>query len=179
MGLSPRVVDLGRYELLAAIADTGSIGACARHLGLSQPAVSTRIRGLEQHLGLRLLDRHPRGATLSEAGMLVLGWARPALEAAATFDQALSSLTGPTAAHLTIAASTTFAEYFLPIWFPTLKERLPGTNVSLHCLNSADTVALSPPPRRAPAPRESASRRRRVSARSRSLRRESPRYRAL
>jgi molybdate transport repressor ModE-like protein len=94
MGLSSRVTDLGPFELLATIAATGSIGACARHHGLSQPAVSTRVRGLERRLGLRLLERHPRGASLTETGTLVLQWARPALDAAASFDRALGSLTG-------------------------------------------------------------------------------------
>ncbi|MFB8004221.1 LysR family transcriptional regulator [Nocardia sp. NPDC056000] len=142
MGLSPRVTDLGPYELLATIAATGSIGACARHHGLSQPAVSTRIRGLEQRLGLLLLDRHPRGATLTETGQLVLRWARPALEATAGLDQALHTLTGTSPAHLRLAASTTIAEFFLPTWFAELRNRLPGTNISLLCHNSADTVAL-------------------------------------
>nr|WP_296772742.1 LysR family transcriptional regulator [Rhodococcus sp. (in: high G+C Gram-positive bacteria)] len=142
MGLSSRVTDLGPFELLDTIAATGSIGACARHHGLSQPAVSIRIRGLEQRLGLRLLDRHPRGATLTEAGRMVLDWVRPALDAAAHLDQALDTLTGESPAHLTLAASTTIAEFFLPTWFATLRERLPGTNVSLLCHNSADTVEL-------------------------------------
>jgi DNA-binding transcriptional LysR family regulator len=142
MGLSSRVTDLGPFELLATVAATGSIGACARHHGLSQPAVSTRIRNLEQRLGLRLLDRHPRGATVTEIGTMVLRWARPALDAAAGLDSALGSLTGPAAAHLMLAASTTIAEFFLPMWFQALRLRLPATNVSLLCHNSADTVAL-------------------------------------
>ena len=142
MGLSSRVTDLGPFELLATIAATGSIGACARHHGLSQPAVSTRIRGLEQRLGLRLLDRHPRGATVTETGKLVLQWAQPALDAAASLDHALDTVTGASPAHLTLAASTTIAEFFLPRWFAQLRKRLPGTNVSLVVHNSADTVAL-------------------------------------
>ncbi|WP_067680388.1 LysR family transcriptional regulator [Nocardia miyunensis] len=142
MGLSSRVSDLGPFELLATIAATGSIGACARHHGLSQPAVSARIRNLEQRLGLRLLDRHPRGTTVTETGQMVLRWARPALDATADLDQALNALTGASSAHLMLAASTTIAEFFLPTWFAALRKRLPGTNISLLCHNSADTVAL-------------------------------------
>ncbi|WP_051341365.1 LysR family transcriptional regulator [Pseudonocardia spinosispora] len=142
MALSSRVADLGPFELLATIAATGSIGACARHHGVSQPSVSARIRGLEQRLGLRLLDRHPRGATVTDTGALVLDWARPLLDAAAGFDRALTSLTGPAPAHLTLAASSTIAEFFLPLWFQALRHRLPDVNVSLLCHNSADTVEL-------------------------------------
>ncbi len=142
MGLSPRVTDLGSFELLDTIAATGSIGACARHHGLTQPAVSTRIRSLEQRLGLRLLDRHPRGAALTETGRMVLQWARPALDAAADLDQALDGVAGTAPVHLTLAASTTIAEFFLPTWFSALRKRIPGVNLSLLCHNSADTVEL-------------------------------------
>lgn len=142
MGLSSRVADLGPFELLATIAATGSIGACARYHGVSQPSVSTRIRGLEQRLGLRLLERHPRGATLTDTGALILEWARPLLDAAASFDWALTSLTGKAPAHLTLAASSTIAEFFLPMWFRALRLRLTDINVSLLCHNSADTVEL-------------------------------------
>lgn len=142
MGLSSKVADLGPYELLATIAATGSIGACARQHGLSQPAVSARIRNLEHRLGLRLLDRHPRGTTVTETGQLVLRWARPALAAAVDLEQALDGLTGAAPGHLTLAASSTIAEFFLPGWFAALRRRLPGTNISLLCHNSADTVAL-------------------------------------
>ncbi|SIS12504.1 LysR family transcriptional regulator [Williamsia sterculiae] len=142
MPLSVRVTDLSSLELLATIATTGSIGACARHHGLSQPAVSARVRGLEQRLGLRLLDRHARGTTLTTSGQIVLEWARPALDAAAALDLSLDTLTGASPAQLTIAASTTIAEFFLPTWFATLRGRLPGVTVSLLCHNSADAVAL-------------------------------------
>lgn len=73
---------------------------------------------------------------------MVLQWAQPALDATASLDQALDALTGASPAHLTLAASTTIAEFYLPTWFAALRDRLPGTNVSLLCHNSADTVTL-------------------------------------
>ncbi|MDN5915190.1 MAG: LysR substrate-binding domain-containing protein [Pseudonocardia sp.] len=79
---------------------------------------------------------------MTETGALVLEWARPTLDAVAGFDRALTSLTGPAPSHLTIAAITTVAEFFLPTWFRALQLRLPATNLSLLCHNSADTVAL-------------------------------------
>jgi LysR family transcriptional regulator of abg operon len=55
---------------LLAIAETGSINAAARHLGMGQPALSRSIRDLERELGAPLLERHARGAVLTPVGTL-------------------------------------------------------------------------------------------------------------
>ena len=51
-----------------AIAEKGSIRAAAKHLGISQPALSRSVRELEQEAGAPLLERHARGAALTELG---------------------------------------------------------------------------------------------------------------
>src|SRR5215468_3242924 len=48
-------------QMLLAIAQNGSMGKAAAALGVSQPAVSKAISDLEYALGVRLLDRNPRG----------------------------------------------------------------------------------------------------------------------
>ena len=51
-----------------AIAEKGSIRAAAKHLGISQPALSRSVRSLEQEVGTSLLERHAGGALLTELG---------------------------------------------------------------------------------------------------------------
>lgn len=143
MPLSSRVADLAPFELLDTIATTGSIGRCARHHGVSQPAVSARIKALETALGITLLHRHSHGARLTPTAALILEWAQPALEAAERLDQAIGSLTGTDApGHLAVAASTTIAEHFFPAWLVALKSRLGPLHATLRCHNSADVVTL-------------------------------------
>ena len=48
-------------QMLLAIAQNGSMGKAAAALAVSQPAVSKAISDLEHALGVRLLDRNPRG----------------------------------------------------------------------------------------------------------------------
>lgn len=52
-----RSPDLAELRALVAAVHHGSIGAAARELGVSQPALSKRLRQLETVVGLRLLDR--------------------------------------------------------------------------------------------------------------------------
>lgn len=92
--LSHRVPDLGALELLIAVARVGSLGAAAREVGITQPAASSRIRAMEARLGVALVDRTPRGSTLTAQGALVTDWARRIVEAAEAFDAGAQALRG-------------------------------------------------------------------------------------
>jgi len=64
--------------LFHAVAEAGSVTGAAERLHVSQPAVSKQIGELEGVLGLRLLDRLPRGVRLTDAGRLLAEYARNA-----------------------------------------------------------------------------------------------------
>lgn len=59
---------LRQLEFLIAIADLGSISACAEYFGVTQPSVTNQIHQLEEELSATLLVRKARGATLTEIG---------------------------------------------------------------------------------------------------------------
>jgi len=64
----PRPPDLEALGLLIAVAEMGSLGRAAARYGVTQPAVSLRMRELERSLGVVLLDRTPTGSTLTPQG---------------------------------------------------------------------------------------------------------------
>jgi DNA-binding transcriptional LysR family regulator len=59
-----------------AVADEGQMTRAAKRLSIAQPALSQAISQLEAELGLKLLDRHPRGVHLTAAGSAFLEKAR-------------------------------------------------------------------------------------------------------
>lgn len=138
--IAHRVPDLGALELLLAVARLGSLGAAAREVGITQPAASSRIRSMERQLGVALVDRSPRGSSLTDAGALVTDWARRVVEAAAAFDAGAQALRHRRDSRLRVAASMTIAEYLLPGWLLALRSQRPDTAVSLLAGNST-TVA--------------------------------------
>jgi molybdate transport repressor ModE-like protein len=138
--IAHRVPDLGALELLLAVARLGSLGGAARELGITQPAASSRIRSMERQLGVALVDRSPRGSSLTDAGALVTDWARRVVEAAAAFDAGAQALRHRRDSRLRVAASMTIAEYLLPGWLLALRSQRPDTAVSLLAGNST-TVA--------------------------------------
>ncbi|WP_030770416.1 LysR family transcriptional regulator [Streptomyces sp. NRRL F-2664] len=138
--LAHRVPDLGALELLLTVARVGSLSGAARRLGITQPAASSRIRAMETRLGVALVDRSPRGSTLTAEGALVTDWARRVVEAAEAFDAGAQALRGRRDSRLRVAASMTIAEYLLPGWLIALRGQRPDTAVSLHAGNSAVVV---------------------------------------
>ncbi|MGL5005547.1 MAG: LysR family transcriptional regulator, partial [Casimicrobium sp.] len=69
-------VTLGDFELFCALIDCGGFRDTAKHLGMSQAAVSRRIGGLEQQLGITLLERTTRTMRLTASGKRFLSEAR-------------------------------------------------------------------------------------------------------
>lgn len=75
-----RHFDLDALATLVAVADTGGFTAAAQRLGRTQSAVSAKIAALETELGHRLMERGRGGATPTEAGSVLLGYARRLLQ---------------------------------------------------------------------------------------------------
>jgi DNA-binding transcriptional LysR family regulator len=75
-------LDLRLVRYFTAVAGHQHFGRAAAELRIAQPSLSRQIRRLEQQLGVRLLDRTPRGTRLTEAGEVFLPRARALLRAA-------------------------------------------------------------------------------------------------
>jgi molybdate transport repressor ModE-like protein len=142
MSLSAHVPDLSSLELLLAVARTGSLAAAGRELGFTQQAASSRIRATERLVGVRLVERGPRGSTLTSSGALLADWATRVVGAAEELDAAMAALRGARDGQLDLVASLTVAEYLLPRWLAQLRIELgPGTAVNLVVRNTEQVAA--------------------------------------
>lgn len=97
------------------VAECGGVLAASRAMHVSQPALSARLRRLEDAVGQALFDRSAQGMALTEAGRRLLPVARklPKVlrEALEAVDPAAGArLAGP----LRLSASTTLADFVLP-----------------------------------------------------------------
>ena len=113
--------DLASLEILLAVARTGSLSAAAREAGLTQQAVSARMRALEARTGVALATRTPRGAELTPAGTVVAQWADRLLRLAEEVDAGLTALRADHRSTLRVSASLTIAEHLLPSWLVSLR----------------------------------------------------------
>jgi DNA-binding transcriptional LysR family regulator len=72
--------ELNDLAAFAVVAEEGSFTRAASRLGMSQPALSHAMRGLEERLKVRLLARTTRSVSTTEAGDALLRSLRPALD---------------------------------------------------------------------------------------------------
>lgn len=140
-----RVPDLDSLRLLTRIASTGSLGRAAAEHGITQPAVTARLRSVEKLVGIRVVTRGRQGSTLTPDGALLVDWAQGLLAAAEALGAGIEALRAgdgaavPVAAvgrpapadGLVVAATTTVAEHLLPRWLARLAAEQPDAAVRL------------------------------------------------
>jgi DNA-binding transcriptional LysR family regulator len=119
--MNETVHDLGALRALREVGRQGSIAAAATVLGVSQQALSARMRTLERSMKVTLLARTPAGSHLTEQGRLIVGWAEDVIEAADRLEAGLRSIRSGVSHRLSIAASQTIAEHLVPHWLVELR----------------------------------------------------------
>ena len=124
-------MDLNLMRSLLSVVDAGAITAAADRLGLTQPALSRRIRQLEEELGVSLLSRGRKGVALTTAGELVAAEARVLV---ARYD----SLCAQVAAHQRLEGGTirlgggaTAVSFVLPPAIADFQRQYPGVRFHL------------------------------------------------
>jgi DNA-binding transcriptional LysR family regulator len=103
----------------------GSFSAAAKHLGVSQPAISQQIRGLEQELGTRLLNRTTRQLSLTETGERYYAYATDILERLTEADRSVQSEDAQMSGPLSIGLPLGFAESVLSEFLIQFKKEHP------------------------------------------------------
>ena len=106
--------------------ELGSFSAAAKHLKLSQPAVSHHLRTLEMELGTRLLNRSTRHLILTEAGSRYHAYAVDILEKIDEADRSVRSLNDQMAGRLAIGAPVGFAETVLGDFIISFQKKYPA-----------------------------------------------------
>ena len=132
--------DLVSLDLLQSVALLGSIRQAAIVHGISQPAASTRLRKLEQVVGLELLDRSSGRARLTPAGGAVAQWSERILDDMRNLIVSTNALKSEQRTRLRLVASMTVAEYLIPTWLSRLRSTDPKVRVSLEMGNSEQVI---------------------------------------
>ncbi len=103
---------LDELQAFCAAADLGGIGRAAVRLRLSQPAVSKRLKSLEQLVGTPLLQRTAQGVTMTETGERLYAHARRLLSDMEDLAERLDQIRG-TNETVQLAISHTAAEFLM------------------------------------------------------------------
>jgi DNA-binding transcriptional LysR family regulator len=126
-----------------AIAESGSLSAAARRLGLAPMSVSRRLASLERELGVRLVHRTTRSVSLTAEGEAFLPFARTLLETSEGARATLKSGAGAATGVLKVTAPTVFGQTVIMPLIPDLLAEHPALEFDLTLSDSiVDIVGL-------------------------------------
>lgn len=131
-------LDLDILRTLATGMDLGSFAKAADRLGRSQSAISLQLRKLEEQLGVELLRKQGRNLMLTEAGEVMLGYARRLL---ALNDEALAAVRGPkVSGSLRFGLPQDFAETWFPATLAQFSRAYPETQIAVTVGRNAELL---------------------------------------
>lgn len=131
-------MDTASLTAFLEVARAESFSVAAEALHLTQPAVSKRISGLEEMLGVSLFDRVGRRITLTEAGRTLLPRARQLLLELEDMKRAVANLTGPVTGVLKIGTSHHIGLHRLPPALRGFARAYPQVRLDLRFIDSEE-----------------------------------------
>ena len=131
-----------RLKVFHTVARLLSFTKAAEALHMTQPAVTFQIRQLEDQFNTRLFDRTHNKVSLTEAGKQVYMYADRILKLYDDMSHSITEMTGDVSGGVSLGASTTIAEYMLPLLIGEFKVKCPEVNISLKESNSEDIIAM-------------------------------------
>ncbi|MDD2497660.1 MAG: selenium metabolism-associated LysR family transcriptional regulator [Desulfitobacteriaceae bacterium] len=113
------------------VADLKSFTCAAEALYMTQPAVSSQIKSLEEHLGISLIKRNDKRVELTEAGKQFYLEAKNIIIAYERALEVIDEFRGLKRGRLSIGASTIPGEYIIPRYIGSFHKLYPGIEIRL------------------------------------------------
>ncbi len=120
-----------QLECLVAVAEQGSFRRAATTVGISQPALSAQIQGVEALFGVQVFERDRRAVLITPAGEEIVARAREALTAVDSVTDAARRRGEPLVGPLRLGVIPTIAPYWLPPLLPAVRAKFPRLELIL------------------------------------------------
>jgi len=120
-----------------ALANHGNFRRAAEALNLTQPALTKSIHGLEESLGVKLFDRHPRSIVPTAFGKVVIERARAVISEFEGIKREIDMMGGLDIGELAVGAEAVFAENPVGPAVGHLVDSHPGLRLRI-CIDDND-----------------------------------------
>lgn len=131
-----------RLQVFYTVARLLSFTKAAETLHMTQPAVTFQVRQLEEYFNTRLFDRTHNRISLTPVGERVYTYAEQIFDLYAKMENSVKEITGDVSGVLLLGASTTIAEYMLPVLLGDFKRKYPDVRVHLRVSNTEGIVSM-------------------------------------
>jgi DNA-binding transcriptional LysR family regulator len=124
-------IDVDRLRVFREVAARGSFTAAARALSFTQPAISHHINRLEDEIGVRLVERSPRGMTLTRPGEALLEHADALLTGLEEAERHVIEVAAGDGGVVRLVAFPSAAATIVPHAVAQFRVRLPNATLAL------------------------------------------------
>lgn len=131
---------LARLRALRAVCDSGGFSAAANELLVTQSAVSSQIRQLEEEVGTLLIERIGKSIKPTPAGEMLLASTRNVFRELDDTLQRIAELQGEVTGQIVIGAGATATIYLLPEPLAHISRKYPKLSIKVVTGNSPDLI---------------------------------------
>lgn len=135
-------IDSTELRILSVLAATGSLTAAATALGLSQPAISQRIKRIETRLAIPLIERHGRGIRLTPAGHILADHGRIVTNEIDAALAAIDELRGERGGTLRLVGFPSASATIVPAMMRKLATEAPNVVLQYHEAEPPEAIEL-------------------------------------
>lgn len=136
-----RNVTVRQLQVFVEVAERLSLARVAERLNLTPSAVSFQIKQVELQTGFALFERVGRRVVLTDAGALLLDYARVVLRSLQEADEAMEGLKGTSAGRIRLGLTST-SKYIVPHMIAHFRAAHPAVAVHLAEGNRARVLAM-------------------------------------
>jgi DNA-binding transcriptional LysR family regulator len=119
------------YELLLKLNEVGTIRGTAKAILISQPAVTQRLKYIEEYFGETIFIRTPKSLVLTPSGEIILEHAKSVIEEEQVLKNKLSKSSEEVLGTLSIACSSLISQRFLPKILGEYTSKYPKVTIDL------------------------------------------------
>ncbi|WP_241176756.1 LysR family transcriptional regulator, partial [Serratia marcescens] len=135
------MIELRRLRAFVTVVEEGNITRAAERLFIQQPPLTRLLQGLEDELGVTLLQRLPRGVRVTEAGGVLFEEARALLARAERLREAVQRAARGEQGHIAIGFTSSAALHpFVPNLLRRYRDILPGITTQLEEAGSGELM---------------------------------------
>jgi DNA-binding transcriptional LysR family regulator len=135
-------LDIRQLQAFEKLCCTNSFTQTAKHLHVTQSAISHSIRGLEEDIGSKLVLKKGRKIILTEAGERLLEFTRPMLEGMVKVREEISEGKIDQVERVRIGASDQICRFLLPDILSEFAQNKPSTKFEVRGLDTLDCLNL-------------------------------------
>ncbi|MGD2184960.1 MAG: LysR substrate-binding domain-containing protein [Desulfobacterales bacterium] len=134
------MINLNQLRAFYQAAKCQNVSLAAKHLFVSQPAVTAQVKLFEDSCGLKLFKKRGRNLILTDAGKTLFNYARKIFEYERKIENAVTQMKELKKGSLRLGSARTYARYFMPFLLTGFRDAYPHIKIHLDEGSSLDMI---------------------------------------